>query len=302
MKIFTLFLLFFFLVTSATQAQVSGNAVHGNSNNNRNYSQSHAIYEQVIAQGDTALLVQVAVLLNEKATNYVVWFGISQEGKTVGEATTLLNKRIESFIATIGKLGINQQDFYVDLITQNRIYNYELQSNNMVAIEKLAGFEVKKNIGIQITQKEMIDKLTLVASEFGIFDLIKVDYLRTDLDDIRQKLFAEATKIIHRKKDQYLDLTKIDLLPQSRLIYEATDVRQPVDSYKSYTAYEAATINEDYYDSYNNRLKKIQARKMTTYYFDTNSYSLFDKVINPIVIEPVIQYSLQLRVRFFIKK
>jgi uncharacterized protein YggE len=276
------------------QGQTSGNIAYKNANQ----ASQPELYYQVIAQGDTAMVVEAAVLLNEKATTYVLVMGIAQEGKTVPEANTQINKRVESFTNDLKALGISSQDFYVDLITQNRIYNYELQANNTVAMEKLAGFEIKKNISIQFKEKEMIDKILLVAAKYDIFDLIKVDYLRTDNEKIRNTLFEETTKLIEHKKQQYLQLSKVELLPQCSVVAEIMEIKQPANSYKSYTAYEAASVN-DYYD---NRLRKIDARKMTTFYFATDPYNLFDKIINPIITEPVIQYSLRLKVRYFVQK
>jgi uncharacterized protein YggE len=292
MKIIFLFLAICCL-SNFLSAQTRGNIAYNKTNNSPNYV-------QIVAEGDTAMVVEAAILDNEIATSFVVVFGVSQEGKTVTDATNQINKRIDSFLLEIKNLGVAEKDFYVDLITQNRIYNYQLQANNTVAVEKLAGFEIKKNISIQVYNKEMIDKLVVIASKFEIFDLIKVDYLRTDTELIKETLFKETVKIIKNKKEQYTALTNVVLLPQSRMISEIFNIQQPANAYKSYTAYEAATIDQDYDDS--NRLKKVNARKMTTFYFSPDEYSVFDKVINPVIIEPVIQYTLRVKVRFLIKK
>lgn len=291
MKIIFLFLTICSL-SNALFAQIRGNSAYQKGNNYPNYV-------QIIAEGDTAMVIEAAVLDNEMATSFVVLFGVSQEGKTVTDATNQINKRIDSFLLEIKGLGIAEKDFYVDLITQNRIYHYQLQANN-IAFEKLAGFEIKKNISIQVNNKEMIDKLVVIASKFEIFDLIKVDYLRTDNELIKETLFKETVKIIKNKKEQYTTLTNVVLLPHSRMISEIFNIQQPTNAYKSYTAYEAPTIDQDYDES--NKLKKVNARKMTTFYFSPDDYSGFDKIINPVIIEPVIQYSLRIKVRFLIKK
>jgi uncharacterized protein YggE len=283
-------------------AQVSGNAAY-KSKGNSSYNTSKSIngdYRQMVAQGDTAILIEAAVLSNELADSFVIMFGISQESTTVSAATIEINKRLAGFVAELKLLGITEKAFYVDLITQNRVYDYELQANNTVAKEKLVGFEIKKNISIHFQNREMIDKITVAASKFEIFDLIKVDYIKTDTEKIRKKLLDEAVKIIENKQADYTKIANIKLAPTSRIIEETFAVHQPADMYEAYNAFESGAVNDYYYD--NSRIKKVSLRKMTTFYFAPADHGLFDKVINPVIIEPVIQYSLRLKVRFFIVK
>ena len=202
MKYLILIVLLF--VAQQMAAQVSGNAVYkSRSNSNSNYNttiKSTSEYCQVVAQGDSAMLIEAAVLTNELADSFVIMFGVSQEGITVSAATIDINKRLAGFVAELKTLGIVENDFYIDLITQNRIYDYELQVNNTIAKEKLIGFEIKKNISIHFKNRDMIDKITVAASKFEIFDLIKVDYVKIDTEKIRKRLLDEATKIIESKQ------------------------------------------------------------------------------------------------------
>lgn len=293
-----LFILFSFvlLFVNTIFAQVQGNV--GYQRNNK--SKTENSYFQGINQGDTAMVIEAAVLSNELATSFVLVFGVSQEGKTVSEATTLINKRLAGLVAELKSLKISENDFYIDLITQNRVYDYELSANNTVAKEKLAGFEIKKNITIHFTDRNMIDKITVAASNFEIFDLIKVDYVKTNTEEIRAKLLDETIKIIENKKSQYLKINNIKLQKSSYIISEQFEIQQPSNMYETYNAY--ATNNVDDYDSYSTRLKRLSLRKMTTSYFSPTDYSSFDKVLQPIIIEPVIQYSLRIVVRFLIQK
>jgi uncharacterized protein YggE len=231
----------------------------------------------------------------------VLVFGVSQEGKTVNEATTLINKRLAGLVAELKNLKISENDFYIDLITQNRVYDYELNATNTVAKEKLAGFEIKKNITIHFADRNMIDKITVAASNFEIFDLIKVDYIKTNTEEIRTKLLEEAIKVIENKKLQYLKINNIKLQKSSYIISEQFAIQQPCNMYETYNAYTTNNVN-DYDENYNNRLKKLSLRKMTTSYFSPTDYSSFDKVLQPIIIEPVIQYSLRIVIRFLVQK
>ncbi len=289
--------LFLLLFANTIFAQVKGNISYQNTNKNK----TENVYFQSINQGDTAITIEAAVLSNELATSFVLVFGVSQEGKTVSEATILINKRLAGLVAELKNLKISENDFYIDLITQNRVYDYELNANNTVAKEKLAGFEIKKNITIHFADRNMIDKITVAASNFEIFDLIKVDYVKTNTEEICTKLLDETIKVIESKKLQYLKIMNIKLQKSSYIVSEQFAIQQPSNMYETYNAYTTNNVN-DYDENYNNRLKKLSLRKMTTSYFSPTDYSSFDKVLQPIIIEPVIQYSLRIVVRFLVQK
>ena len=290
-----LFILSLLLFANTIFAQVQGNV--GYQRNNKNKTEN--VYFQKINQKDTDIVIEAAVLSNELATSFVLVFGVSQEGKTVSEATTLINKRLAGLVAELKSLKISENDFYIDLITQNRVYDYELNATNSVAKEKLAGFEIKKNITIHFADRNMIDKITVAASNFEIFDLIKVDYVKTNTEEIRTKLLDEAIKVIENKKLQYLKIMNIKLQKSSYIISEQFAIQQPCNMYETYNAYTTNNVN-NYDENYNDHLKKLSLRKMTTSYFSPTDYSSFDKVLQPIIIEPVIQYSLRIVVRFLV--
>jgi uncharacterized protein YggE len=296
-KLSYVFVLLFLCFTKNSFAQTLGNASY-----KYNKSTNPAtVYQQIVSQGDSAMVVEAAVLSNELADSFVLIFGVSQEGKTVAEATLAINKRLAGLVEELKLLKISEKDFYIDLITQNRVYDYELNATNTVAKEKLVGFEIKKNISIHFSNREMIDKITVAASKFEIFDLIKVDYVKTNTEEIRQKLLEEVTQIITRKKEQYLKISGVKLQATSRILIEDFAIKQPATMYETYNAYASNTISDDY-DSYDNRIKKVSLRKITTAYFSPTDYTLFDRVLQPIVIEPVIQYSLRMVVKFAISK
>ena len=65
--------------------------------------------------------------------------------------------------------------------------------------------------------------------------------------------------------------------------------------YDSYTAFESETVNPRYD---RDRFTVQEARKSRTFFFNALSADGFDYVINPVVIEPVVQFTLYLRVRY----
>ena len=249
-----------------------------------------------ISRSDSTIILEAKVLLNRVADEYVAIFGISEEQATIAACNEALNKRLSAFVSDLKNLGINKQSYYIDFVVQNRIYDYEMNQN--VAREKLTGFELKKNISIHFKDKTLIDKLVLAASKHEIFDLIKVDYVVKDIEGLRDELFEEAVKIINRKKSRYLTLTGSTLLPESQLFHEDFAQYMPTKMYSSYTAYEAGKVNTNY----RNRTEVIEKRKMTTFYFDPIDGNGYDKVIDQVVIEPVVQFSYKLQIKYEIDR
>jgi hypothetical protein len=270
--------------------QMSGNSA---------YNQSEKVFHKnvnMLYLGDSAFLIEADILLNTPAESYVAIFGVSQEGKTLQECNTLIDKRIQGFVAELGKIGIPKNDVYIDITTQNKIFDYKIQGN--VAEEYLQGFELKKTVNLRFKDISQIDKLMITASQFEIYDLVKVDYIISDIQKIYSQLFAEATTIINRKKELYLNLTHVTLLPVSQIYGEEFLSLYPNDRYKSYQAFESGRIERDY----ESRLSIKNIRKSATFYYDKPDESGFDKVINPMVIEPAISFVLRLKVKYTIDK
>ena len=72
---------------------------------------------------------------------------------------------------------------------------------------------------------------------------------------------------------------------------EKYDAHFPSDMYKSYTAYESGSA-----DSYN--LRVVRSRKTSTFYYSPLDASGFDTALNPAGVEPVVQLTLYLKLRY----
>src|ERR1051325_10843704 len=160
-------------------AQASGNIGYGKSNSGRARAESYERAKRSVAKDDqppsgTAMFVDASVLMNVKADEFVAVFGLLQECATVAECNEKMDATVAGFKSGLKGLGISDADVYVDFASQNKIYGYELAGNR--AIEKLVGFELKKNIAVHYRDRDMLDRLTVLASQSKIYDLIKVDY------------------------------------------------------------------------------------------------------------------------------
>lgn len=285
---------FFFLGISACQAQVSGNIAFGQGGGRLRAEQAERS-KRVLSESEKpapgSMFVDASVLMNVKADEHVAVFAVAQEGSTVAECNQKLNATLKDFSAALQPLGVN--DVFVDFVSQNKIYGYQVEDR--VAREKLAGFNLKKNVSLRYKDGKTLDRILIAAAGHQIFDLVKVDYLVKDHEAVQNKLIEEAARIIHAKAARHEKLLGIKLAPAPQVNVEKTSVYYPTEMYDSYVAQETEHIDPPF-----ERGKYfIQgARKSHTFYYNPLTANGFDAVVQPLISEPVVQFTVYVRVRF----
>jgi len=280
---------------NSNQAQHSGNAVYG-TNNNPHYNITRTNGGNI--QSGKTFLISSDVLYHAVADRYVAVFGVVQEGKTIKDCSASIESRISNFKQAILALGVSKDAIFSDAISQNRVYEYKLDKDKNLAEEKLKGFEIKKNVIISYKDDKVLEKVMIAASEEGIYDLIKVDYIIDNPDAVYESLYEEALKIIDQKKDFYLKLSEKKYFGYPQIIKFQKDMIMPIQAYKSYTAHESNSITANNYYKNNSNFKKISARRTSTHYFEAAPKVNFDKIINEHQLEPCVQFIVRLQLRF----
>ncbi len=244
----------------------------------------------------TTMFVDASVLMNVKADEYVVTFAIALEGLTVAECNQKMDATVAEFTSALKPLGISDEDIVVDFAAQHKIHAYKIEGN--LAKETLVGFELKKNILIRYQDKTRLDKIVIAASKSNIFDLVKVDDVIKSLEPIQDRLMEEASRIIKRKTARHERLLGIHLKAPPQVYAEKSNVYYPTRMYESYTAFEAETIGREQYRS---KYLIQDMRKSRTFFFNPLDHDGFDFVVNPVVVEPVVQCALYLKLKYEIE-
>lgn len=105
----------------------------------------------------------------------------------------------------------------------------------------------------------MLEKIQSVAARASIFDLIKVDYVVSDLPGIRALLFEEAMKVIKKKESEYSKL--LDTKLKAIAVYqEKYNKFSPSEMYSSYVAYESDSVDSSARD-----MRVAKKRKSRTF-------------------------------------
>jgi uncharacterized protein YggE len=293
----SLTLAFIFLASTHSPAQTSGNIGYEQAGGKARAEQTERNL-RVLSKDDlpptaTSMFVDADVLMNVKADEFVAVFALSQEGATVEEASQKMDAVVKEFTAALKALHVRDSDIYVDFVTQPKIYGYDIADN--VAKERLTGFEQKKNVSVHYTDRDLLDKLVLVAAKSQIYDLIKVDYVVKDIGAVQDKLMVEASAIVKQKVAQDEKLLGIKTEPPAEIYAQRSAIHYPTVLYDSYTAAESESIARP---ANIQRFTVQQARKGKTFFFNGLDGNGFDKVINPVILEPVVQFTLYLKVKY----
>jgi uncharacterized protein YggE len=281
-----------------SRAQVSGNIGYAQNGGAKARAEQSEHSERVLSAQElpptgTSMFVDAGVLMNVKADEYVAVFGISEDGATVQEVNEKMDATVKEFSEALKALNVHDSDIYVDFITQPKIYGYDVANN--IAREKLAGFELKKNVSVRYADRDLLEKMILAAAKSKIYDLVKVDYVVKDIDAVQDKMMDEASAVIKQKLARDKKLLGIKVEARAEVYAERSAIHYPTEMYDSYTAAESESVTRP---ANLERYTVQQMRKGRTFFFDGLDGNGFDKVINPVIIEPVVQFTLYLKLKY----
>lgn len=265
--------------------QVSGNV---NYQNQQHYTNATI---NINFPENAAIMVSVKGLANVTADAYTAIFSITQTGKTPQEVNELMEQRIMQSLNEIKlKKGV---ETFTDMISFVPVYEYEAEKkvfNRKTYNEVPAGFELKKNIHIKYTDPNLLNELISILSHYEIYDLVRVDYFSNSLETIKKEMMNKAKLLIQEKVKNYEMVLGETFTNAEKRIADDFIVNVPVEMYRSYEAYNSSSLN----------LKKAaninQVNKSVTLYYQPVFNKEFDFVINPTVLEPVIQIQYEIKI------
>ena len=303
-----LFLTFLFYQTA--QSQASGN--YNFEQESGNYNAAARANMAVSSKRDTKLITsnpvtmyddyvvfQINALYNQEAKNIVAVFNLTQIAPTAEEADRLLNERMNGFIAQITANGtVRRENVYVDMVSFLPRYEYEtskklFSKKNYTEIPK--GFELQKNVHIRYTQPDLLDDMVTAAAKNEIYELVKVDYIPDSTAQIYQDLRTRAVQYITNLATTYERLgVRLD---SAQTFGESTWLTLPVSTYQSYEAFSSVSL-----DVLDKNATISRADKSKVHFYHPLTSENYDIVVHPDILEPVVQYSLQVQVRYRFSK
>lgn len=265
---------------------------------NQPAQQAAYYYNPIPAASDTAFSLDVKALMNVKADEYVIVFGASQIGETLESCHEMINKKIDSFLSAIATLGITKNDCYVDFISQFPIFEIEVEKKlfSKTYTEIPSGYELKKNVHVHYKNIGLAEKLMIEAAKNEIFDIVKVDYIVKDQQAVYDSLRGASVKLIQQK---VLDYQKLGIKTESQyqLVSEDIQASFPIERYSTYAEFTRYQGNSGKMGS-----KVITKYDVPALYYNRIPYNNYDIVINPVVVEPVVQFTYSVKVKYVLKK
>ncbi len=239
------------------------------------------------------ILISIKGLANVKADSYVAIFSVIQAGKTTEEVNRLINERINK--ATNNFKTRQGVEIFVDMISFVPVYEYEAQKklfSKTTYNEIPAGFEIKKNIHIKYSNPNFLDEVISVFANYEIYDLVRVDYFSNNIETVKKELMTKARTILKERLTNHESILSVKFDNVKKNIVDGYKVLLPVEMYDSYQAYQS--FGNSYLQV--KKTKEVhQAGKSTTPYYKPITNKEFDFVINPIILEPVIQVIYELK-------
>ena len=290
------------LYTISNFAQIKGNALSisrqniaskdlGNGyvygNNTNQFQQQNLIPNPTIT-------VDVKALSNIVASSYTAVFNVTQIGKTSEETNNLMKERTQKLRNDLATKGIVTNNFVIDVISFVPVYETivekKLFSKKYVEVPK--GFELQQNIHIKFTKVIQFEEILAACANNEIYNLVKVDYFIDNLQEVYKKLRVEILKELKEKQGFYNNLG-FDLTEYTPTIADNKYCYFPRDFYKNYQAFNCISMEA---------LKKnrgiYQVKKQTSYYYDPISFRDYDVVINPSIVEPVVQIGMEIKLQY----
>lgn len=249
--------------------------------------------------GENVAILTINALSNQKAKDYVAIFNVTQLGATAEEADRLMNERVSKFMSGAAQVGVSKENIYTDMVSF--VPRYEIVSAKKTFSKKTftevpKGFILQKNIHIRFLEPEILDKLISEAAKSEIYEIVKVDYNVENPDKIYAELRSKAFDYLNQQIESY---KKIGMRMDTayRITAENTFAAYPANRYASYQSYSTFSV-----DAMKSAPVIAEAEKTTTSFYNAIPANAYDIVINPTILEPSVQYSYSLKVKFTMKE
>jgi len=205
-----------------------------------------------------------------------------------------MNDRMNKVKSTLLSKGIPAKDFVIDVISFVPVYETvverKLFSKKYNEVPK--GFELQQNLHIKFNKVEQFESILSACANNEIYNLVKVDYFINDIQAVYKRLRVEILKILKDKQQFHSDLG-FDLKDYKPLIADMEYCHFPKEFYKNYQAYNSISL-----EAIKKNKGVITAKKQTSYYYDPISFKDYDMVINPSIVEPVVQIGMEIKLQY----
>ena len=277
-------------------ANVVSQKAMGNARANVTQGMGYQYVPQSLAT-NPVLTLDLKALHNLEADSYTAVFSIIQIGETAASTTAAMEERVNAVRSKLRAKGVLDDDIATDIIAFKPVY--EIHVENKIFSKKYtevpAGFKLQQNLMIRFDDTSVFDAVMRATSESEIYDIVKVDYYVEDIDKYYQVLQEKLLDLVQKKRDFYAALG-LNLADYKLQIADKNYYHVPRNFYKSYQMSQSVSM-----DVLKKQRNLTTATRPVTYYYDPIPYDNYDVVMNPSILEPVIQIGYDLQLQFIPK-
>ncbi|MCA0133428.1 SIMPL domain-containing protein [Winogradskyella alexanderae] len=264
-------------------------------------SSNAALYNPTVQQQihktlhpSTSITIDVKALQNVSATTYTAIFNVTQIGTTAEETNALMKKKIDSIKARLKTIGISNDNVAIDVISFIPIYEVEITKKlfSKTYTEVPKGFELQQNIHIQFSKTNQFENILEACAKSEVYNLVKVDYFIEDIQAVYKNLQDQLLEFIEDKKTYY-KMLGFDLAKYNVAVADDKYCYFPKDFYQSYQAFNSVS-----FEAFDKERGVTSAKKQTSYYYQPLTYENYDIVVNPSILEPVVQIGMNIKLLF----
>lgn len=150
---------------------------------------------------------------------------------------------------------------------------------------------------IKIKDSNLAEKLLILAAKNEIYDLVKIDYILSDIEKSYDTLRNECIRVMNEKITDFKKLG-ITFASDYKTISESHNCVYPIERYSTYRSFNEksmSTIRKD-----GKRIPKADSQ--VTIFYDKLPAKSYDIVINPDPVKHPVQLTYNLTMRFVLKK
>lgn len=139
--------------------------------------------------------ITTKVVYNAQPDGYVVTFTTSFIGNTVVDVENLMNKKIDSLIKRVKKIGIIRDDIVIDIQEFDPIFSIKNTTENP------EGYKVSLNLNFKLKDYNRINKLTKICLDYNIYDIVGIKPFIINTQHIEDSLALKSVEILNTKKE-----------------------------------------------------------------------------------------------------
>lgn len=231
-------------------------------------------------------------LFNCKADSYLAIFAVTQVGSTQAEADNLLREKIDAIKTKLKESGANAE-LFVDMVSFVPLY--EMEATKKIFSKKTynevpKGFELKKNLHFRYKSGYVLDDLVTLCAEQEIYDLVRVDYFVDNIEAKRAEMVTKAETLLKAKMGRYKALINEDWSDKFHQVADGFAMTYPMEQYKTYQTTCANSL------AFTHTNPTGQMRSTSQFYMPKMAKG-YDFVINPSILEPVVQLEYEIVMR-----